>query len=338
MAKQSKIYSYPSGGTSGGTAEAGTSLYILVDSQDWTYENPEWICTISNPMFHEMGYLYHADTVDLNSTADVAINDLYGYVTDGELTLAILDEDEQILSPPEIRLLITPSKIKGLEEDSSIFSFTWFSIVAGGVFTEQGAYQQYRNFASDVIISSNAATTPENIIWNNGSGAVTGTLDPAEVRKATFCLVPTSTTGTAVEGEYQRALTGNYIVYVTYENSGIYSWIRITPTQTDTLHTHTLTKTTASITGTNGTVTASHVKTSGTNGSAASFSTSVDANGVLSFSFTTNNPTTLPVFEDVTAAVAASSSVSVLTDVSVNNQLNVPSYNGEISDNPNQGE
>lgn len=53
-----------------------------------------------------------------------------------------------------------------------------------------------------------------------------------------------------------------------------------------------------------GTTTTSHVTNAGTSGSASSLTLNVDNNGVLSFTYVPNTPTTLPTFEDVTVATA----------------------------------
>lgn len=57
-----------------------------------------------------------------------------------------------------------------------------------------------------------------------------------------------------------------------------------------------------------GTTTTSHVTNAGTSGSASSLTLNVDNNGVLSFTYVPNTPTTLPTFEDVTVATATTNS------------------------------
>ena len=236
---KSKIYGYPSGGSSGGTAEAGTSLWVVITSEDWTYSNGEWGCVISDTMFHQNGYLYCAEPFDYLTIEHIGALEIYGYISDGEAVICIWDEEEQ-WNPTGMEFLITPSKVKGLEEFESVFTFDKFSQIAVALVDAEGNTHLCDDLGSKIMISEDASTTPEDIIWNVGNGDVTGTLEAADAKKGTFCLVPTSTTGTQAEGEYQRSAAGPYIVYATYEENDTVSWVRITPTQLDALHNHEL--------------------------------------------------------------------------------------------------
>lgn len=80
---------------------------------------------------------------------------------------------------------------------------------------------------------------------------------------------------------------------------------------------------TTSIKGVSGTTSVATVTNSGskTNGTASSWSANVDANGVLSFSFTANTPTavTLPTFGSATVATADANATTVATGTLASN-------------------
>lgn len=320
MDKQSKLYSYPS--SSNGPKESlSNSINVTIEYNDWTYENKQWYYEIRSSIFHQYGYEYYIDSIDSPSTAVLLDPNFSTYLADGKLILSINDPNQEWEPPATFIGLITAIKpINYPETELSNLAPIGFAWSAKNLIDEKGTVYHSNDVALKPIISTAANSTPENIAWNNGSGNIVGTLGADELPDRCVYLVPSSTTGTEAEGEYQRALNGNYIAYtnVLGEND-TYVWVRIGATTLDTLHTHTVTKTTASITGVGSTTTTSHVTAAGTNGSASSLVLNVNNDGVLSFSYTPNTPTTLPTFEDVTVATAAGSATSVLTDVSVNN-------------------
>lgn len=73
-----------------------------------------------------------------------------------------------------------------------------------------------------------AGTTPYGVVWNTGEGAVTGTLNTEDAESA-FYFVPSSTTGTQAQGQYERSLTGGAIVYFPYGEN----WFKFTATEFD---------------------------------------------------------------------------------------------------------
>lgn len=154
-------------------------------------------------------------------------------------------------------------------------------------------------------------------------------------------LIPVSGSGQNVKEEY-----------ITWLDGSTYKWEMIGTTQADlsnyaTLdHTHTVTPesiklsatasggavsasgtdtfvksypgatskmVTTSIKGVAGTTSVATVSSAGSNGSAASWGASVDSNGVLSFAWTANTPTTVPTFGSATVATANANATTVAT-------------------------
>ena len=140
--------------------------------------------------------------------------------------------------------------------------------------------------------------------------------------------------------------------YITWEDSGTYEWEMIGTTEPDlsnyaTLgHTHSVTPNstklsatatggavsasgtdtfvksypgtssnlvTTSLKGVSGTTSVATITTAGSSGSAASWGASVDADGVLSFAWTANTPTSLPTFGSATVATADANATTVAT-------------------------
>ena len=103
-----------------------------------------------------------------------------------------------------------------------------------------------------IVDSSQASDTPLNIKWNDGTNDVTGTLTSQQVLanygpKVIFA-IPTSAAGIQAEGQYERSLNGGRILYVFDSNTN--AFIKITTTEFDAEHTHTITPTITAISAT----------------------------------------------------------------------------------------
>ena len=81
------------------------------------------------------------------------------------------------------------------------------------------------------IKSTNAATTPEGVTWNDGSTVITGTLQPSETTQGKIYLVPAKTVATKdIFAEYTTVVTSGS---GTEQDPYVYIWERLGDTEID---------------------------------------------------------------------------------------------------------